>query len=76
MAKPYRKLRHKMDDMDVSRKDVAKQINRHVTYVDQRLRCEHSWTIQDAYRILKFLNVSPDEISDYFPDEKIKSRGA
>ena len=74
MAKPYRMLRHAMDDADISRADIAMAIKRHPTYVDQRFRCEFPWTVKDAYIILDRLNVPASEMAVYFPNEKIKGR--
>lgn len=74
MAKPYSKLRHALDDADITRADIAREIGRHQTYVDQRFRCEFPWTVEDAYTILGMLGEPAGRMTEYFPNEKIKGR--
>lgn len=76
MAKPYNKLRHALDDADITRADIAREIGRHQTYVDQRFRCEFPWTVEDAYIILAMLQLPAGLMTEYFPNEKIKGRRA
>ena len=76
MAKPYSKLRHAMDDADISREDIACKLKCSRAYVDQRFRCEHPWTMKDAYTVLDMLKIPYSEVSEYFPNEKIKRRTA
>ena len=74
MAKPYSKLRHALDDADISREDIARALGWSESYVHQRFRCEFPWTIEDAYIILSMLNISTSEMAEYFPNEKMTGR--
>lgn len=74
MAKPYSKLRHALDDADISREDIACKLKCSRAYVDQRFRCEHSWTIDNAYTILDLLKIPHSEMAEYFPNERINRR--
>ena len=76
MAKPYSKLRHAMDDADISREDIACKLKCSRAYIDQRFRCEYPWTMKDAYTVLDMLKIPCSEISEYFPNEELKRRTA
>ena len=68
MAKPYSKLRHAMDDADVDRAAICKALDKSTTYVAQRFQCKYSWTLEDAYGILRLLNIPAGLIAEYFPE--------
>ena len=74
MPKPFSKLRHTLDDMDISRADIARRLERSSSYVDQRFRCEFPWTLKDAYTILEMMGEPNVRMTEYFPNEKIKGR--
>ena len=76
MAKPYSKLRHALDDADITHADIAVKLDRSTAYVDQRFRCEFPWTMQDAYIILEMLKEPAELMAEYFPNVKIKGRKA
>jgi len=69
MAKPYAKLRHALDDADISRADIQQRLGRGkgLTYVAQRFQGERPWTLDDAYVILDMLGEPPNRIAEFFP---------
>lgn len=67
MAKPFSKLRHALDDADVSRADLAARLGKSRSYVDERMRGERAFSIHDAYTIIEVLDVPVAELASYFP---------
>lgn len=72
MGKPYSRLRHALDDADISRQDIANRLGRSIVYVNQRFRCEFPWTMSDAYEILEMLKEPAEKLAELFPNERIK----
>ncbi len=74
--KPYAKLRGRMAELDVTGETLAHHIDRSKTYVSNRMSRNsrnsqnsrnYSWTIDEVYKILDFLEVPQSEIFAYFP---------
>lgn len=68
--KSYAKLRGRMAELDVTGEMLAHYIGRSKTYVSNRMTRNsrgYSWTIDEVYKILNFLEIPPSEIFTYFP---------
>lgn len=65
--KPYAKLRGKMAEMEVTGEALANFLNRSAAYVSSRLSKNISWSIDEVYKILDFLEIPMEEIFTYFP---------
>lgn len=68
--KPYAKLRGRMAELDVTGETLANYIGRSTTYVSNRMSRNsrgYSWTVDEVYKILNFLEVPQSEIFTYFP---------
>lgn len=76
--KPYAKLRGKMAEMEVTGEALANFLNRSTAYVSIRLSKNISWSIDEVYKILDFLEIPMEEIFTYFPPNgglPLKSKG-
>lgn len=73
--KSYAKLRGKMAELEVTGEALANYINRSKTYVSNRMTHNFSWTIDEVYKILEFLDIPPNEIFTYFPPNGGLSKG-
>lgn len=67
MPKPFSRLRHALEDADVTRVDIAEKLGKSRSYVDERLRGERAFSIRDAYTIIDVLKVPVTELATYFP---------
>ena len=67
MPKPFSKLRHALEDADISRVDIAVKLGKSRSYVDERMRGERAFSIRDAYAIIDVLNAPVTELAAYFP---------
>lgn len=65
--KPYAKLRGKMAEAEVTGETLANYIGKSKTYVSNRMKHNYSWTIDEVYKILNFLEIPCEEIFTYFP---------
>lgn len=65
--KSYAKLRGRMAEMEVTSEDLANYIGRSKTYISNRMTHNYSWTIDEVYKILEYLELSQSEIFVYFP---------
>lgn len=80
--KPYAKLRGRMAELEVTGEMLANHIGRSTTYVSNRMIRNsrgYSWTVDEVYKILNFLEIPQSEIFTYFPPNgglplKIKGR--
>lgn len=65
--KPYAKLRGKMRENDVTGEMLANYLNRSCPYISHRLSKNKSWSVDEAYKILEFLEIPKEEFFTYFP---------
>lgn len=68
--KPYAKLRGRMAELEVTGEMLANHIGRSTTYVSNRMIRNsrgYSWTVDEVYKILNFLEIPQSEIFTYFP---------
>ena len=65
--KSYAKLRGRMAELEATNEDLANHIGRSKTYVSNRMTRNSSWTIDEVYKILNFLELPQNEIFTYFP---------
>lgn len=76
----YAKLRGRMAEMEITSEALANYIEKSRTYVSNRLTHRYSWSIDEVYKILDFLEIPQSEIFTYFPPngglpQKSKARG-
>ena len=68
--RPYAKLRGRMAELEVTGEMLANHIGRSKTYVSNRMIRDprgYSWTVDEVYKILDFLEIPQNEIFTYFP---------
>lgn len=65
--KPYAKLRGRMAELEVTSEVLANYIEKSRTYVSNRFTRSYSWSIDEVYKILDFLEIPKSEIFTYFP---------
>lgn len=63
----YRKLRGRIREMGYTHSDMAKALDMSTGAFSQRMTRKHIWNIDECYKMLKLLNVSPAAIHQYFP---------
>lgn len=67
MPKPFSNLRHAMDDNDIDQSYIARRILRNPRYVSERMCAYKPFTLNEAYTIMKILNIPHDQLHVYFP---------
>lgn len=67
MNNKYMLLRSRLRAMYITSSDVAEAIGRSRCYVDTRFSGAKEWELEDAYRILKLIDVPAVELPIYFP---------
>ncbi len=65
--KPFARLRGKMSEMDINGNALANYLGKSPSYVSYRLTHYSSWELDEAYKVLKLLNIPEEEIFTYFP---------
>ncbi len=65
--KAYAKLRGAMVEKDVDSNALANYLNRSAAYISRRMNDFMSWEIDEAYKIMEFLELPAEEIFSYFP---------
>ena len=68
--RPYWLLRGKMFEKDVKGYDIANLLGCGNGYVSERLTGKRSFTIEEAYKILDYLDLPAEDIFTYFPPNK------
>lgn len=68
--RPYWLLKARMYERDAQNTDIANLLGRSATYVSERLTGKKFFTLDDAYKILKYLDLPMEEIFVYFPPDK------
>lgn len=67
MTSYYRKLRGRIREMGYTHKELAEAMGLSSAALSQRMNRKHIWNIDECYRVLKLLNVSPAAVHQYFP---------
>ncbi len=67
MKRPFAKLRHAIEDADLSHSEFASRIGIGHTALSQRLNCRKQWTLGEMYAALDTLKLPHSELSEYFP---------
>lgn len=65
--KPFAKLRGAMVEKDVDSCALANYLNRSPAYISRRMNELMSWEVEEAYKIMEFLELPAEEIFSYFP---------
>ena len=71
MPKPFLKLRHRMDEMDVDLEYIAPRLipPRNVDYVRNRLNAHRPWTTDDMKVLISMLHIKQTEVIPMFIPE-------
>ncbi len=70
MAKPFYKLRFALGEADINQMYLSKMLDRSTGYISARMTGKESWTIEDAYKILKILGEPVESLTEYFPPKE------
>jgi len=65
--KPFAKLRGAMVEKDVDGNALANYLNRSAAYISRRMNELASWEVEEAYKVMDFLELPREEIFSYFP---------
>ncbi len=65
--KPFSKLRGRMAEMDIHNYALAEFLGVSTAYLSTRMTHRYSWTIDEVYKIMDFLQIPLEEIFIYFP---------
>lgn len=67
MDKPYATLRGALRRGDIDYKYLAKQLDRSLQYVVDRMNARAAWRVDEAYKILDILREPPERFRSFFP---------
>lgn len=56
-----------MAELEITGEMLANHIEKSKTYVSNRFSRNYSWTVDEVYKILDFLEIPNSEIFTYFP---------
>lgn len=65
--KSYFALRQRMYGAQINQKDIARYLNKSIGYVSDRFTLNHSWDLEDVYRICELLEIEETRIPEFFP---------
>ncbi|MCI8602038.1 MAG: helix-turn-helix transcriptional regulator [Oscillospiraceae bacterium] len=65
--KLYPELRKELFAADIDQKQIAEALGKSVYYVNRRMVGVYSWSIEEAYTLLRMIDKEPEEIFYYFP---------
>ena len=60
-------LRHKMDDKEVTQRELAEWIGKSLDYVNKRMTEKEPFNIWEAYIICEKLHIPAQKMYQYFP---------
>ena len=68
MPKPYMKLRHRMDEMDIDVEYIAPRLSppRSIDYVRDRLLAHRPWSADDIVVLSQMLHIERDDVIPTF----------
>ena len=73
MKQPYMALRLLMTAKGWKQYDIARIIQRKESYVKARMNNESSWTLEDAFRILKAAGLPDSKLIKFFPRDPMET---
>lgn len=65
--KLYPELRKELFAADIDQKQIAEALGKSIYYVNRRMVGVYSWSIEEAYTLLRMIGKEPEEIFYYFP---------
>lgn len=80
MAKPFKKLRDLMYQMEVGQDDLCKLLLLSNGSISKRMMAKQPWTLDECYAVLEFLHQPPQRLPEFFPrngqnEEEVKRPG-
>lgn len=70
MARPFQKMRGLLAAEGVEQTDLARILNRSITYVSQRYMGRAPWTADEMYAILELVDQPSEKLHEIFPPRK------
>ncbi|PWL41364.1 MAG: hypothetical protein DBY45_10140 [Clostridiales bacterium] len=65
--KPFRKLRLVMFEKDYTQTILSQKIKMSATSLSKKMRGEGEFTLEEIYRIMDILDISYEQMHEYFP---------
>lgn len=69
----YRKIRARMQELDVDGRWLARQLGWSPQSLSNRMCCRNQWGMDEAYKVLEVLRVPASEIHVYFPPDGVNT---
>lgn len=67
MARPFYRLRFELAERDIDQHILADKLHRGDSYISDRMTGKGSWTLWEAFEMMKIIGASLDRFTEYFP---------
>ncbi|MCM0708286.1 hypothetical protein NBH08_25760 [Faecalicatena sp. BF-R-105] len=74
MPKPYYRLRFELHERDIDQVTLAEKLHRGDSYISDRMNGKGSWSLREAFEMMRLLDVPLEQIADYFPPGDVGRR--
>ena len=74
MPKPFRRLRFELGELDIDQVTLAEKLGRGDSYISGRMNGKGSWSLWEAFEMMRLLDVPLEQIADYFPPGDVGRR--
>ena len=74
MPKPYYRLRFELHERDIDQVTLAEKLHRGDSYISDRMNGKGSWSLGEAFEMMRLLDVPLEQIADYFPPGDVGRR--
>lgn len=71
MPKPFYRLRFELRERDIDQIALAEKLHRGDSYISDRMNGKGSWSLWEAFEMMRLLDVPLDRIEQYFPRHEI-----
>lgn len=74
MPKPFYRLRFELRERDIDQIALAEKLHRGDSYISDRMNGKGSWSLWEAFEMMRLLDVPLEQIADYFPPGDVGRR--
>ena len=75
MPKPFRRLRFELGELDIDQVTLAEKLGRGDRYISGRMNGKGSWSLWEAFEMMRIIGAPLSKIEQYFPLQEIPAPG-
>ncbi|SFI98672.1 hypothetical protein SAMN02910435_01128 [Ruminococcaceae bacterium D5] len=71
MPNPFYRLRFELKERDIQQQELAGRLRRGACYISHRFRSKGSWSLWEAFEMMRIIGEPLEKIALYFPPDDV-----